>query len=245
MQYSRPEIIECPNCDTLYIKNSLVSWNTFWAKIYSDGNMRAHMLPSFPIITKCNKCNEFFKINEAKVKYKYTFTDETEGINKTSNIFSSFLNIFKNTKVDKKDEIDINEKYNQALDSALDINFLTIQEILEFLDQENNDIKNEKMLRKDLWYIFNDRVKDNEKIFKTKNDSNTYNDNLKMLIKLYWDDFNTDDERLLVWEMYRNLWNFNSAKNIYQWVTNEELIPFIDILIQECENKNKLVILLS
>lgn len=67
MSFPLPDYVyKCPNCGNL-VKigsmagiTSLMSGNTFGAKIYSDGKGIAPMLPDFPKLTKCKKCDTIF-----------------------------------------------------------------------------------------------------------------------------------------------------------------------------------------
>ena len=60
-------VYSCPNCGNLLAQGSLLSGNTFGEKVYSDGKRIAPMLPDFPDLTKCKKCDAIFwlsKLNE-------------------------------------------------------------------------------------------------------------------------------------------------------------------------------------
>jgi hypothetical protein len=59
-------VYQCPNCGNLITCGSLSSGNTFGAKIYSDGKRIAPMLPEFPDLTKCRKCNSIFWLSKLK-----------------------------------------------------------------------------------------------------------------------------------------------------------------------------------
>ena len=59
-------VYKCPNCGNLLTKGSLMSGNTFGAKIFSDGKRIAPMLPVYPKITKCKKCNTIFWLSKSK-----------------------------------------------------------------------------------------------------------------------------------------------------------------------------------
>ena len=59
-------VYKCPNCSNLLTKASLMSGNTFGAKIFSDGKRIAPMLPEFPNLTKCKKCNTIFWLSKLK-----------------------------------------------------------------------------------------------------------------------------------------------------------------------------------
>ena len=79
----RPDsIYKCPNCGSLFKRGSLISGNTFGAKLYSDGKTDAPMLPEFPVLTICRKCNTLLDIRALKeiekaeihsqhIEYKY------------------------------------------------------------------------------------------------------------------------------------------------------------------------------
>jgi hypothetical protein len=47
-------------CQNLLKNRSLMSGNTIGAKFFSDGKQIAPMLPEFPNVTKCKKCNAIF-----------------------------------------------------------------------------------------------------------------------------------------------------------------------------------------
>jgi hypothetical protein len=59
-------IYECPHCGNFLKKQSLVSGNTCYALHYSDGKMIAPMLPDFPNLTKCKKCDAIFWLSNLK-----------------------------------------------------------------------------------------------------------------------------------------------------------------------------------
>jgi hypothetical protein len=59
-------ISKCPNCSNLLSKRSLISGNTLGSKIYSDSKRVSPMLPEFPAITKCDKCQKIFWLIDAE-----------------------------------------------------------------------------------------------------------------------------------------------------------------------------------
>lgn len=68
-------VYKCPNCGNLLTKGSLMSGNTFGAKIFSDGKRIAPMLPEFPNLTKCKKCNTIFWLSKLKEIGTYEWGD--------------------------------------------------------------------------------------------------------------------------------------------------------------------------
>jgi hypothetical protein len=59
-------IYKCPNCGKYLKIGSLMSGNTCGAKLFSDGKRIAPMLPDFPDLTKCKKCDTIFWLSDLK-----------------------------------------------------------------------------------------------------------------------------------------------------------------------------------
>ena len=59
-------IYKCPKCSNLLKRGSLMSGNTFGAVLFSDGKQVAPMLPDFPNLTKCKKCDTILWLSEMK-----------------------------------------------------------------------------------------------------------------------------------------------------------------------------------
>lgn len=68
-------VYKCPNCGNLITKGSLMSGNSFGAKIFSDGKRIAPMLPEFPDLTKCKKCSTFLWLSKLKEVGTYEWGD--------------------------------------------------------------------------------------------------------------------------------------------------------------------------
>ena len=64
-------IYKCPNCGSLLKNRSFVSGNNFGAKLFSDGKQIAPMLPDYPNLTKCKKCNSIFWLSNLEKIAKY------------------------------------------------------------------------------------------------------------------------------------------------------------------------------
>lgn len=81
-----PDIIyKCPKCGSFLKNKSLMSGNTIGACHYSDGKVIAMMMPELPYITKCQKCNTIFWLEEECEIGSYDLWDKlnvnTEWIN--------------------------------------------------------------------------------------------------------------------------------------------------------------------
>jgi hypothetical protein len=59
-------IIECQYCGQYAKKKTLLSGNTFGAELWSDGKIVAPMLPEFPSLVLCKKCNQFYWVEDAR-----------------------------------------------------------------------------------------------------------------------------------------------------------------------------------
>ena len=96
-------IYKCPSCGSLLSRGSLMSGNTFGAKLFSDGKMITNMLPEFPDLTKCRKCNTIFWLSKLKEIGTYKW-----GANKNSTW----------KKAKEAEFLDIDD-YFRALDSKI------------------------------------------------------------------------------------------------------------------------------
>lgn len=65
------QFIECPNCGTGVISETLSSGNTFGAQFWSDGYMDAPMLPEYPRVVKCAGCKEYFWLDDGRVAEEF------------------------------------------------------------------------------------------------------------------------------------------------------------------------------
>lgn len=61
-----PDLLrECSACRQKLVQHSIVSGNTFGARSWTDGKMVARMLPDWPRIVKCPKCEAVFWFDDA------------------------------------------------------------------------------------------------------------------------------------------------------------------------------------
>jgi hypothetical protein len=60
------QIIACPNCKEHEKYRTLISGNTFGAKVWTDGKQIAPMLPRPPAVVKCHYCGECYWLADAK-----------------------------------------------------------------------------------------------------------------------------------------------------------------------------------
>jgi len=133
----------------------------FGARTYSDGKCEARMLPEFPEITKCKKCDTIFWISKAieMGEYKSPFLEKIMG----------------NT-------------YAVPVDRA---EFLTVYEYFKALNQKLAKTEEEELyIRRQIWWGFNDRVRKNEELFHSEADEILWMDNINQLINCLEDSGN-------------------------------------------------------
>ena len=70
-------LIACPHCSQKAKKRSLLSANTFGAKIWSDGFMLAMMYPDLPDVVRCKNCRGFYHSCEATVLKEISLYDDS------------------------------------------------------------------------------------------------------------------------------------------------------------------------
>lgn len=69
-------IYKCTNCGNLLARGSLLSGNTFGARLFSDGKSIAPMLQEFPNLVQCKNCHTFLWLNRIKEEGKYGIGEE-------------------------------------------------------------------------------------------------------------------------------------------------------------------------
>lgn len=57
-------IISCPHCGQYAKKRTIISGNTFGSQLWSDGKKISPMLPEFPSLVLCKKCDQFYWVKE-------------------------------------------------------------------------------------------------------------------------------------------------------------------------------------
>jgi hypothetical protein len=62
------EIINCPSCKETFLKQDLISGNTFGGIYFSDGKNHFPMLPDLPQFACCETCHAFFWLKDVPYK---------------------------------------------------------------------------------------------------------------------------------------------------------------------------------
>lgn len=69
MKPGPPLVVNCPDCGAQKKLMSIVSGNTFGARLWSDGMMFAPMLPRISPVQKCPECGNFFILTDSMLEY--------------------------------------------------------------------------------------------------------------------------------------------------------------------------------
>jgi hypothetical protein len=191
-------------------KGSILSGNTFGSKLYSDGRRISPMLPEFPYITKCKKCETIFWLDETSEEGVYSRDWEN------------------NTDFDEPDRAE----------------FLNIQEYLSAIEKGLARNNNELLyLRQRIWWLFNDRTRDNQEIFKTKEEEAIYRENCNGLLAIL--DKHDLNQKIMAAEVKRNLGDFDACLDIIETIDHDGISWLKDIFIRNCKEQNRLVVVLD
>jgi hypothetical protein len=200
-------VYECPNCGTLLTQRSLMSGNTFDQKIFSDGKRIARMLPEYPNLTKCKKCNTIFWLSKLKEIGTYEWGDDSN---------------LEWRDADKAKFLEIDDYYI-ALKTGI-----------------AESVEEELFIRQRIWWAYNDRIRNGQKIFIDENDELHWKENVNKLMTLL--DRSDIKQRLMIAEINRNLGDFENCISIIQSIDTDDLNWLKEKYVTECERKNKWVI---
>jgi hypothetical protein len=149
---------KCPKCKNIVTKGSLLSGNTFGAKLYSDGKQMAPMLPEYPTIVKCQNCESFFWLkDENEIKSKKENADKAKFLTSEEYLEAIDSKYYKNEDELKFFRIRLWWSYNDNARENEDIHLSEIDqniyenncvELIKILDQEEI---NEKIMVAELY----------------------------------------------------------------------------------------------
>ena len=257
-------VYQCPECNNLLKKSSLLSGNSFNSESYSDGYTKNPMLPELPNLTICTKCNQIFRLNELEEIGEYEYDHNTKPEWEKAP-YAKFLTVYeyfrvledmppKNTQEELELRIQIwhsfndrvrdysGELYNQENDRVL--YNANCERILELIDTRYSEQKNK--IEKEVQYIEN--IKEGSSFWTP--------DRIKEITKIHQESFKElkqvqSDYIIMKAEIYRNFGKFEECMAIINtiekpiWKSEEDWNWIKDIFREECESKNTLVVSLS
>ena len=134
---------------------------------------------------------------------------------------------------------------------AQDLSFVDIKQAIKKEVYTDND--QEKYLREQLWWGFNDRVRQGKDLFVQKTDEKLYTENCLELMRFY--DNNNIEQIFLMAELNRNLGNFAGCKAILNaipflfrnsWEQGKKFyMAMTKLMLRECNKKNTFVIMVK
>ena len=210
------KIFECPNCKNPMSNGINLSVLHFGGKLYSDGIRIAPHIKEFPEITKCKKCNSLFSLSNINYKEE------------------SF--IIPPSDIDQAELLNLH-------------NYLAIL-IQNDMNLSKLNSNSELYIRKNIWWGFNDRLRNNEALFQDDKsgffdeifEETLWKSNLNRLLEIM--PFNTDDQKIAIAEINRNLGNFDECLRLMQSL-NIHFAWIKSHFVFECKRENTKLFLLS
>jgi hypothetical protein len=248
---------KCPNCSRFVARGSLGSGNTYMSILFSDGKLYAPMLPEFPAITKCKKCDTIFWLSEIRRLYSFFYRKCSRNrIDVDGAEFLGINDLFRALELDST-KIDI-----ERVEVVLRHIWWTFNDRIRNVPLTNPPMSNEeldiihkhlycsdmsrsekKQLLEDMQKAREERIKSQatrpKKLFESEFEENLYMQNARQLIKLLIP--KNDIQKIMIAELHRNLCEFeeclkviNSVSNEHHWIAEK--------FRTECEKKNRLLI---
>lgn len=143
---------------------------------------------------------------------------------------------------------------NPEWENAEELELLDIPEYLNALKIGIAKNKKEEIfIREKIWWLYNDRIRNNRKLFLNENDELIYLENISKFIKLLNQSsilnkilslFNLNNKKhtITLAELNRNLGNFEDCIRTLKNIDDKDLNSYKDKIIQECLTKNKFVV---
>jgi hypothetical protein len=206
------QIIACPKCAGLAKYMTLVSGNTFGARIWTDGKQIAPMLPRPPVVVKCRNCAGFYWLAEADEIG--TFYPQGEGGEEVNPDWTAAQMIEEPTEDD----------YYQAIEEGFAINS-----------------EQERSLRVLAWWRRNDAFRDiaQKQVLEGANAIGVCRENLEVLRHLLTAE--DDNDRFMKVEVLRELGEFESALQVLSLVNSPELDAVVHQFRSLCDDRDTCV----
>lgn len=200
------QIVACPSCEALAKYTTLMSGNTFGARVWTDGKQVAPMLPRRPAVVKCLCCAECYWLADAReVGTVQAWGDEGRQVDPAWRAAPV---------VQEPSE----KEYYHALQKGLAA-----------------DSQQERTLRVLAWWRRNDKFRDarQAEAVSIATASGPGRNNLKHLLRLL--DEADENDRLMKAEVLRELGEFDSANQVLSRVTSVEYVTVVHQLRLLCD----------
>ena len=125
-----------------------------------------------------------------------------------------------------------------------DAKFLEIGDYFKALKNGIFENKTEELLiRRGIWWAYNDRIKKGQNIFVDEDDETQWTDNLKKLINIL--DKSNTDQKIILAEINRNLGEFENCIAIIESIDDENLNWLKEKFVNESKLKNRWLVKLN
>lgn len=216
---------KCPSCSGLVKQRTIASGNTFGAKRWTDGEFKARMLPSTPLLIKCGHCRNVSLRNDFQ---------EVDS-------FDSYLGFlaFSEKASDKKLMADAKQKQLQY-ESLPFYEEPSSEEIIHFVTTSEITKDQELYSRVRAWRKWNDSRRDDDNL---RPFSENEQKNLTLIIKLLE---GNSEAKLVLAEAYRELGQLDQARNTLLtniFSVDEEMV--VEFLLELIANGDTQVCLIT
>jgi hypothetical protein len=206
------QIIACPKCKDLAKYATLISGNTFDARVWTDGKRVAPMLPEPPIVVMCIHCAECYWLADAeRVGTLWPHQDEGQESNWAW-----------------AEAHEVKQPFEEVFYRAIDEGLATNEE-------------QERSLRVLAWWRRNDAFRDvpEGQVQGDWTIPGKWRKNLEALVWLLVDD--DDNERLMRSEVLRQLGEFGFAKQVLSSVKSPQTIKAVGRIQSLCDARDTCV----
>ena len=212
-------VYACPDCQLRVTKGSLASFNTFGATHYSDLRIDAPMRPSFPEITKCERCDCIFWLDEetqVEGVIKHQMADFYNDTHQTSEV--------KNPAFGDQFELHPAKELDQD-----DLKDALLMKVYRDLDEEH-------YLRRHLLWTYHKQLENGTLTREELNENKAYLANIQSFFHLIEAD---PDSRPFQAELMRFAGKFELALEILEPYVDEYMGPILGRIHERCLERNR------
>lgn len=219
------QIIACPSCGGLAKYATLMSGNTFGARVWTDGKQEAPMLPRPPAVVKCRHCAGYYWLADAKEVGELDLWGEDplapeEG---WSSAEEHPLSVPESWRAAQYVEEPTEAEYYAALRAGL-----------------AEDRKQERALRIFAWWRSNDAFRDGEEMPAADVPGQAEREEqLRALLPLL--EGSSDQDRIMRAELLRELGRWGEAEGALLRVRSAEFAPVVKQIMALCQARDRWV----
>lgn len=204
-------IVSCPKCDGLARHTTLLSGNTFGARVWTDGKMFAPMLVRPPMVVKCKSCGDCYWLKDAK-RVGSAPRGGTDREEEREWAKAGFV------------EEPTEAEYLRAIEQGL-----------------ARDLEEERTLRTLAWWRRNDafRTLRADVIPGGAHEDGSWGENLRVLLTMWSEE--DPDTAVMMAEALRELSEFGAAKQVLGRINSEKTTKFVQQIRSLCDRGDSTV----